>query len=304
MLLPNIAGMAEDLDDATLSLVAHNLRGAIGLAAGATRTVRLRWDKLDPDRRDELLELAEKGMARVDDAVFGIARGLPAEVIADLQRSFDRDDGNGAAAGSADGTKPFPVPEDEPDRLAALRRYGVLDQQPAEDLDAIVRLASQITGASKAVINLIDAERQWQAAAFGVERSEVRREQSMCAAAVVHGQTVAIADSSADERYRSHPFVTGELGNIRMYAAAPLIAPVRHVVGTICIFDEVVRELTPGQVAALEDLARVVTSLFEERALAAELRESARWQHELIEDLERERRRNEHLLDRLGQNAP
>lgn len=297
--------MAEDLDDATLSLVAHNLRGAIGLAAGAARTVRLRWDRLDPARRDELLELAERGMARVDDAVFGIARGLPAEVIADLQRSFDRDEPDGSAAdGAADGsTSPFPVPTDEAERLAALRRYGVLDQPPADDLDAVVRLAAHLTGTATAVINLIDADRQWQAAAYGVERREVRREQSMCAAAVVHGQTVSVADSSADERYRTSPFVTGELGNIRLYAAAPLVAPVRHVVGTICVFDETPRELTPAQVAALEDLAKVVTSLFEERALAAELRESARWQHELIQDLDRERRRNEHLLDRLAQNG-
>jgi hypothetical protein len=291
--------VAEELDDATLSLVAHNLRGAIGIAAGAARTVRLRWDRLDDERRNELLELAERGMARVDDAVFGIARGLPAEVIADLQRNFDRDEGEAGPDGAAaDET----VADDEEARLAALRRYGVLDQPPAEDLDAVVRLAARLTGASSAVINLIDADRQWQAAAHGAERGEVRRDQSMCAAAVVHGQTVSVADSSQDERYADNPFVTGELGNVRLYAAAPLVAPVRHVVGTICVFDDEVRALSDDQVAALEDLARIVTSLFEERALAAELREAAVWQHELIADLERERRRNEHLLDRLSDN--
>jgi hypothetical protein len=291
--------VAEELDDATLSLVAHNLRGAIGIAAGAARTVRLRWDRLDDERRNELLELAERGMARVDDAVFGIARGLPAEVIADLQRNFDRDEGEAGPDGAAaDET----VADDEEARLAALRRYGVLDQPPAEDLDAVVRLAARLTGASSAAINLIDADRQWQAAAHGAERGEVRRDQSMCAAAVVHGETVSVADSSQDARYADNPFVTGELGNVRLYAAAPLVAPVHHVVGTICVFDDEVRALSDDQVAALEDLARIVTSLFEERALAAELREAAVWQHELIADLERERRRNEHLLDRLSDN--
>ena len=290
--------MAEDLDDATLSIVAHNLRGAIGIAAGATRTVRMRWDRFDEERRNELLELAERGLARVDDAIFGIARGLPAAVIADLQRTFDRDDDGAGASKTATATGNTADPEEE--RLAALRRYGVLDQPPAEDLDAIVRLAARLTGASHAVINLIDADRQWQAAAHGGERGEVPREQSMCAAAVHHGQTVSVADSSKDARYADNPFVTGDLGRVRLYAAAPLIAPVRHVVGTICVFDEEVRELRDDQVAALEDLARVVTSLFEERALAAELRDGARWQAELIADLDRERRRNEHLLDRLG----
>lgn len=294
-----ILWMAEELDDATLSLVAHNLRGAIGLAAGAARTVRLRWDRLDEGRRNELLELAERGMARVDDAVFGIARGLPAEVIADLQRSFDAKDP--ARSTPTPGERPYPLPDDEEDRVAALRRYGVLDQPPAEDLDAVVRLAAHLTGSPNAVINLIDDDRQWQAAAYGSERGEVRRQDSMCKASVLHGQTVSVADSRADTRYANSPFVTGSLGRIRQYAAAPLVAPVQQVVGTICVFDTEVRELTSAQVSALEDLARILTSLFEERALAAELRESALWQHELIADLERERRRNEHLLDRLGQ---
>lgn len=290
--------MADDLDEATLALVAHNLRGAIGVAAGAARTVRLRWEQLGEERRNELLEMAERGMARVDDAVFGIARGLPAEIIADLQRAFDRPD----ATPERKVPSPFPVPDDEDERIRALRRYGVLDQPPAADLDAVARLAAHVAGTPYAVINLIDAERQWQAAAVGVERREVRREQSMCAAAVVHRETVHVPDSSVDGRYADHPFVTGELGRIRLYAAAPLVAPVRHVVGTICVFDERAGCLTDDQIARLEDLARVVTALFEERALASELREATVWQHELIADLDRERRRNEHLLDRLGQN--
>jgi hypothetical protein len=289
--------MAEDLDDATLSLVAHNLRGQIGVAVGASRTVRLHWAELDGERRDELLEMAERGMLRVDDALFGITRGLPAEIIHDLQQTFDRRVPDKGAPAPA--VVPFPVPDDEAERIEALRRYRVLDQPPADDLDAIVRLAAHLTGASSAVINLIDAERQWQAAAFGVERGEVRREEPMCAAAVVDRQTVSVADSSLDPRYASSPFVAGPLGRIRLYAAAPLIAPVHHVVGTLCVFDDQPGELSGAQVAALEDLARIVTSLFEQRALAAELREAAAWQHELIEDLDRERRRNEHLLDRL-----
>jgi hypothetical protein len=291
--------MPEDLDDATLSVVAHNLRGAIGLAAGAARTVRLRWDVLAPDRRDELLRLAERGMARVDDAVFGIARGLPAEVIADLQDGFDKQEALRHHRDDVSAST-FPVPEDEDERLAALHRYSVLDQPPADDLDAVVRLAAQLTGTPIAVINLMDATRQWQAAAFGTERSEVPRGQAMCTRAMVDKKTVVVADSSKDARYADNPWVTGELANVRLYAAAPLVAPVNQVVGTLCVFDEQPRLLAPEQVAALEDLAKVITSLFEERALVGELREAAIWQRELIADLERERRRNDHLLDRLA----
>ena len=283
--------MSDDLDEATLSVVAHNLRGAISVAAGAAKTVRLRWDVLDPERRAELLELAERGMARVDDAVFGIARGLPAEVIAELQQSFDREDGD----------RPATTVEDE--RVAALQRLHVLDQPPCDDLDAVVRLAARLTGTPIAVINLLDADRQWQAAAFGTERGEVAREQSMCARIIDEKRTVVVPDSSRDARFDDSPWVTGELGNVRLYAAAPLLAPVEQVVGTLCVFDEEPGALTDAQVAALEDLARIVTALFEQRAVAARRREAAVWQHELIADLERERRRNDHLLERLGAEA-
>jgi hypothetical protein len=294
--------MAEDFDEATLSVVAHNLRGAIGLAAGATRTVRVKWDVLDAERRNELLELAERGMARVDDAVFGIARGLPAEVIADLQEQFDREEGvRPDATAMAEAAAPYPLPANEQERLAALRRYGVLDQPRAADLDAVVRLAAHLTGTPQAVINLIDADRQWQAAAHGTERGEVPREQSMCTWAIVESSTVVVADSSKDPRFERNPWVTGELGDVRLYAAAQLVAPAHQVVGTLCVFSEETGTLTDDQVAALEDLAKVVTSLFEERAVVNELRHAAVWQSELIADLERERKRNDHLLERLGQ---
>ena len=67
----------------------------------------------------------------------------------------------------------WPVPADEPARLAALRAFGVLDQPRQGDLDAAARLAAYVCGTPTAVINLIDADRQWQAAAHGTEPGEV-----------------------------------------------------------------------------------------------------------------------------------
>ncbi len=295
-----LTAMSDDLDEATLSVVAHNLRGAIGLAVGATRTVRMRWASLDEARRDELLQLAERGMARVDDAVFGIARGLPAEVIADLQRSFDVDDEIRIKSVEA---RPYPIGDDEEGRLAAVRRYHIVGEAPAADLDAIVRVAARVAGSSGAAVNIIDADQQWTAAAVGLSLGAIPRQDSMCAFAIYEGGTVNIPDSSLHPTFASNPHVSGALGNMRSYVAVPLIAPLHHPIGTICVFDDEPRVLDDRQIAALEDLARIVTSLFEERALAAELRQSALWQHQLIQDLERERQRNEHLLDRLGSSG-
>ena len=52
---------------------------------------------------------------------------------------------------------PWPIPRDEPARLAALHAYGVLDQARHADLDAAARLAAYVCGTPAAVINLIDS---------------------------------------------------------------------------------------------------------------------------------------------------
>ena len=70
-------------------------------------------------------------------------------------------------------------PHDDEARGAALHRYGILDRPPTADLEAITRLATFVAGSSIAVINLIDRDRQWQAAATGMTPGEVPRSSSM-----------------------------------------------------------------------------------------------------------------------------
>jgi diguanylate cyclase (GGDEF)-like protein len=169
----------------------------------------------------------------------------------------------------------WPVPVGDDARVAALHAYGILDQEVAPDLDAAARLAAYVCGVPTAAINLIDRDRQWQAAVHGVERREVSREASLSAHVVTGTEVVYTADASLDPRFADSPLVAGPLGAVRLYAAAPLLTREGLAIGTLSVFDEVAGGLSDQQLALLADLADQVMSLFEMRRMAAALGRAA-----------------------------
>jgi two-component sensor histidine kinase len=151
-------------------------------------------------------------------------------------------------------------------RLAVLHSYEMLDTGPEPELDDIVMLARQICGTPIALINLVDAERQWFKAVSGLEICETPIEHSVCAHALTVPETLNIPDLTCDPRTRHNPHVTGA-PYLRFYAGAPLIAAEGVAIGTVCVIDTAPRPggLRPDQLAALEALARQVMSQFELR---------------------------------------
>lgn len=155
------------------------------------------------------------------------------------------------------------IPLGDDARVAALHRYGILDRPPAPDLEAITRLATFVAGSEIAVINLIDEQRQWQAAATGMERGEVPRRSAMCSHVVAEGARIVTADARQDPRFADNPFVSGEIAELRFYAGTPIRTDDGTVLGSLCVCDSAVMDLAPAQLDALQDLADQVMSLFE-----------------------------------------
>lgn len=155
------------------------------------------------------------------------------------------------------------LPHDEPARLAALHRYGVLDAPSDPDIEALARLATAVAGTEVAVINLVDADRQVQTAATGTTARVAPRDDALCAHVVAEGRAIHVRDASADPRFADSPFVTGQWGRARLYASTPLRTPDGHAIGTLCVVDGTPGTLDAGQLAALDDLAHQVVQLFE-----------------------------------------
>jgi anti-sigma regulatory factor (Ser/Thr protein kinase) len=158
----------------------------------------------------------------------------------------------------------------EAERLAALRRYRILDTEPEQRFDDLALLASQICGTPMALISLVDRDRQWFKARVGVDVPETSRDIAFCAHAIEQPDLFIVPDALLDARFRDNPLVRAD-PHIRFYAGAPLVTADGHALGTICVLDREPRVLSREQQAALEALHRQVISQLELRSSLDEL---------------------------------
>ncbi|NBB85474.1 MAG: PAS domain S-box protein [Bacteroidetes bacterium] len=151
-------------------------------------------------------------------------------------------------------------------RLAALRRYAVMDTPSEEAFDRLVQMASRTLGVPVALMTLVDADRQWAKAKVGIEASEIPRDVAFCHHNLADENVLVVPDLTADVRFADNPYVASEPG-LRFYAGAPLCTPDGFVLGSICVLDTAPRTLTADEVATLEDLATLAVEELERRSL-------------------------------------
>ena len=150
------------------------------------------------------------------------------------------------------------LPVDEDQRLAALRRYAILDTPPEASFDQLTRFASQLCNTPIALVSLIDRDRQWFKSRVGLDVPETPRDIAFCTHAILQPDIFEVQDAAHDPRFHDNPLVTGN-PDIRFYAGAPLIDPGGKALGTLCVIDRVPRSLTPLQRDGLRVLSRAVT---------------------------------------------
>lgn len=169
----------------------------------------------------------------------------------------------------------------EAERLADLHSYGILDSPPDVELNEIVELASKLCNTPISLISLVDRDRQWFLAKWGIDVDEMDKKCTICDYALQNlTEVMVIEDTLEDSRFSDNPLVVGE-PNMRFYAGVPLVSKNNYGLGTLCIIDTKPRKLS--------DEERRLLKLFANRIMDwIELRRENKRQKRIIESKDEE----------------
>jgi len=184
----------------------------------------------------------------------------------------------------------------EEDRLAAVRRYEILDTPADGTFDQVAAIAAAVFDTPIATVSIVDTDRVWLAATHGLGAvTEVGVEPGLCVSAVQYDGPYIVNDAAVDPRTLHHPLVRGELG-LRFYVAAPITTSDGYRLGTVNAIGREPREVTDTQVTVLTHLAALVADHLElrlstlrtvraERQLRAEADQRAEAQAQLFNQM-------------------
>ncbi len=155
----------------------------------------------------------------------------------------------------------------EAQRMAAVRRYDILDTPPDGVFDRITAIAARRFDVPIAIISIVDEDRIWFKSHHGLPIEQIDREPGLCASAILQDVPHLLTDASMDPRSLANPLVAGDFG-LRFYAGVPLKTSDGHNLGTLCVIDMEPRAITDSQIEDLKDLASVVMDQMELRLSA------------------------------------
>lgn len=156
---------------------------------------------------------------------------------------------------------------DEAGRLAALKRYDILDTPAEGAFDKITQLVRTVLGVPISAVSLIDANRQWFKSHPGLNIAQTPRDIAFCDHSIRGHSPMIVPDARQDARFRDNILVTGDPG-IVSYAGVPLQTPDGYNIGSLCAIDTRPRAFDPGQIEILQSLAAIVVEQMELRRIA------------------------------------
>lgn len=140
-------------------------------------------------------------------------------------------------------------------------------------LDNLTHLAARVCNVPIALINFVDAERQWSISNASNLTPQIFRETAFYAHAILQSDVFVVNDALADERFADHQLIVSG-SQIRFCAGAPLCLPGGQMLGMLFVVDFVPRELNGAQKKTLRALAQQALAHLEARRNIADLEQS------------------------------
>ena len=152
-----------------------------------------------------------------------------------------------------------PLPDNEAERLQALREILILDTPPEERFDRLTTFAAVEFDMAITTVTLIDADRQWFKSRVGLDPCETSRDVAFCAHTIHRPDVMVVEDALQDERFFDNPLVTGD-PRVRFYAGCPLVMANGEAVGTLCLIGRMPKRLSAWERDHLSLLGRMVSA--------------------------------------------
>jgi PAS domain S-box-containing protein len=161
---------------------------------------------------------------------------------------------------------------DEEERLSSLYRLRLLDTNPEQEFDELVKLAAELFEAPISLISLVDKDRLWVKAKYGIDITEISRDNAFCDFAISQRNLFVVENALIDSRFNDSRMVKGE-ANIQSYAGVPLLTENGFAVGVLSVLDHKARVFTEKQLSFLKIIGKQIEALLKLRLRNLELEE-------------------------------
>lgn len=167
----------------------------------------------------------------------------------------------------------LPNADRENSRVEMVRSFGLIGEPRPAIHDEVAALARDLSGASTALVSLVDSQRNWFAGIANFPDADQCRWDSFCTHVVAApDELLWVEDARADFRFATNPYVLNK-PFLRFYAGMPIVVN-GFPVGSLCVLDSQPKAYDPVFVRQLERLARIVGDDLANRHKVRSLRQS------------------------------
>ncbi|KQS77103.1 hypothetical protein ASG25_17145 [Rhizobium sp. Leaf384] len=153
------------------------------------------------------------------------------------------------------------IPDNEIDRLAAVRSIGFRAVETMPELKDLASLARDVFECAFAAVNIVDQDWLRFIAQSGTVVERCSRDESICQYVVHEGEVIVVPDLTLEPAMAHLPYVVGG-PRMRSYAGAPIALEPGLTVGAFCIMHTDPRDLDARQRRRLTEFARLAGALF------------------------------------------
>ena len=162
----------------------------------------------------------------------------------------------------------FPVPADEEQRIAYLRRKKLANASREPQFDLLTQYLVRLSSFPICMMTFIDRDIMWGKSSYGLELASIARCESFCSHTIARDTTLIVRNAANDPVFARYPTVLGD-PNVRTYVGHPIITSEGIHLGALCLIDTKVRMVSDVLVARLQGLAEIAAEMINQRPLLA-----------------------------------